>query len=159
MPMNADQLLKAKQKARDDMQRLERWQLRRMREKCIGSPRAFRFDKQIRALKSLLQEITPEKYKTLNAAQREGALRGAERWCERDEAVIRQRRALRRPRQPGTLIGAGGNRCAATGLFPRSCACTRPARLAGADANLRLRSQAVTAVRVAGRYRGPTCWD
>ena len=98
MPMSDDQLRKTKLKARDDMQRLARWHLRRMREKYIGSPRAFRFDKQIRAFKSLFQEITPEKYKTLDAAQQEGALRGAERWCERDEDVIRQRQTRRRAR-------------------------------------------------------------
>lgn len=124
MPMSEDQLHKSKLKLRDGLQRLTRWYLRRMRNKHIGSPRAYRFDKEVRALKSLFEEITPEKYKTLNAAQQQGALRGAERWCERDEDVIRQRRALRpsegtadvnrqrrtprsdRPREPTTPAGS-----------------------------------------------------
>ena len=99
MPMSDDQLRKAKLKMRDGMQRLARWHLRRMRNKYIGSPRAYRFDKQVRAFKSLLNEITPEKYKNLDAAQREGALRGAHRWCERTDDVGRQRDTGRRAKR------------------------------------------------------------
>lgn len=104
MPLSDDRYRNGKLKIRDGMQRLVRWHLRRMRDKYIGSPRAFRFDKEIRAFKSLLHEITPEKYKALDAAQQQGALRGALRWCERPEPVIRQRQTERsdRPRAPRT---------------------------------------------------------
>jgi hypothetical protein len=94
MPLSDERYRKSKLKARDCMLRLMRWELRWMRDRSIGSPRAYRFDKKVRAFKSLFDEITPEKYKALNAAQQEGALRGAERWCERGEDVIRPRPRL-----------------------------------------------------------------
>jgi hypothetical protein len=100
MPLSDEQYRKGKLKMRDAMLRLARWQLRSMRNRFIGSPRAYRFDKQFRAFKALFNEITPEKYKTLDAAQQDGALRGAERWCAREERLFRRRRVLRSSKEP-----------------------------------------------------------